>query len=273
MNGLSTRIHLADPETEGGRYILSLCEDLLPHYKKPNTITGYDINHVVEMIVLGPRIKMLPSYGSLDLDVFNTTVMLHNTDRPKSLKEEIGFLYTRMTDEQFNGIWRAYLEKKLATSPFSQETREDIVTSILLHPRRDVANPSMLLIALQSADRIVRFGPLGMMGQPSNNRGNPFYNLERPFFFPDTSEKALNEEYASVLLDHIRVLEWYKMLHDDELRSLVPYEWMQWMIQHLIRISWQIRDYHPQVKNTMWEEIEKALGPYATKIMAGITVH
>jgi hypothetical protein len=238
-------------------YLNGLETVLLSHYTPPNTLVGYDYNHIFEMLVLGPRIKAFRLYEDLDLKEFSVAVWLHNTDRPTSLKDLIGFT-KGMPEKDFKEVWGEYLRKLLEDSPFTEEVRNKIVGAVLEHPKKnDGPDDSVLLTALRIADKVVRFGPLGMMGQPSNNRGNVFYDLRKPFDYESTVEGRLKSVYN----DYMRVLEWYAMLPSDEARSLIRPRWMEAQLLYLRVLGEQIAEY-TGFPNGIESDIKKALGSF-----------
>ncbi|MBI3442661.1 MAG: hypothetical protein HY007_02755 [Candidatus Sungbacteria bacterium] len=243
-------------------YLANLTATLISHYTPPNTGVGYDYNHIYEMLMWGPKIKALEPYRHLDLNEFVIAVWLHNTDRPALLKKEIGFVADRrMSAGEFATVWAAYLHKLLVDSPFDEATRDRIVDAVIQHPKKfDEPGDSVLLTTLRIADKIVRFGPLGMIGQPANNRGHMFYDPKKPFGFGSTRESDLQTVYD----DFMRVLEWYGILPSDEARSLVPISWIKAVLAFLRVMGEQIAMYTGK-ENLIELDLKKALGAYYEK--------
>lgn len=235
-------------------YLETLKGRLTPYYTPPATLGGYDLNHILEMVALGPRIAAIPRYSSLNRGEFEVAVWLHNTDRPDKLARMI-----RKGDEGSDRRWAGYLNEPLEGSPFSREERDRIVSAILEHPKlMDEPDDSVLLTALRIADKVVRFGPLGMMGQPAN-RGQTqmFYNPEDPFKWASTAERSLTH----VINDYFRVLEWYTMLPCDEARSLIDPEDFAVQLAYLRQLGKQISRVTGK-RNEIECCIARALGPH-----------
>ncbi|HVV15517.1 MAG TPA: hypothetical protein VHD55_03915 [Candidatus Paceibacterota bacterium] len=244
-------------------YLETLQAQLIPSYTPPATPGGYDVNHVLEMAALGPSIKALPRYKTLDMEEFVTAVWLHNSDRPDSM---VNFLhnkdYPRGDDGWKNDNWKPYLQKLLADSPFDDEARNRIIDAVLEHSKKDdEEGDSVLLTALRIADKVVRFGPLGMMGQPANRgRTQMFYDPEEPFVYGSTAEDKLR----AVWNDYFRVLEWLTMLlkralTEDELWSLVDKADIADEVHYIRGVGRQIARVTGG-ENKVEECVQKALG-------------
>lgn len=228
-------------------------------YLPPATPGGYDLNHVNEMLRLGEKIKALPRYHDLDLDEYTAAVWLHNTDRPDALKKEL-----RVGEDGWKERWRLCVQSLLTGSPFDVATRERIVNAVLEHSKKDdEPGDSTLLTALRIADKIVRLGPLGMMGQPANRgRFQMFYDPTAPFVYGSTEDDKLR----AVWNDYFRVLEWIPMLlkralNPAELWTFIDKEDVREQV-HYIRGVGRMIAKTTGVENHVEDCIKKALGSY-----------
>lgn len=239
-------------------YLQWLKEKLSPLYTPPATPGGYDLNHIYEMLKLGPKIAAIPQYSDLDLDEFAVAVWLHNSDRPRELQENLG-----IPKDGWKERWGVYLFEILADSPFTAEVRMRIIDAVLQHSKKnDEPGDSTLLTALRIADKVVRFGPLGMMGQPANRgRTQMFYDPENPFKYPSTEESQLKV----VMHDYFRVLEWYAMLPCDEARALVSTQYLRAQIRYLRVLGLQISEYTGK-ENQIESCIKQALSAHYSNI-------
>lgn len=244
-------------------YFQWLRVDLLRHYTPPNVNPSYSWNHVNEMLRFGPLIKELRSHSGFNLTEFEVAVLLHNTDRSATLRQAMGITEATNADN-FKIAWRKLLEIFLEQSLFTQAEKVRIINAVLQHSKKhDEPSDSALLTALRIADKVVRFGPLGMMGQVANNRGHLFYDSSRPFGYEDTVETSLTTVYH----DHMRVLEWYGMLPSDEARGLIKGSWLRAQIISLRGLGEQIA-FYTGATNTVEEDIRKALGRHYEDVAA-----
>src|SRR3989344_6162353 len=121
-------------------YIERLGNRLGPHYTSgpKNANPAYGWNHIREMQMLGPKLAELDECAGFDLEEYEVAVILHNTDRPPSLRAEIGFPTDRkVTRKEFSAIWAAYLQKQLTDSPFHEAARNRIADAVIQHPKKN----------------------------------------------------------------------------------------------------------------------------------------
>jgi hypothetical protein len=187
----------------------------------PTVPGGYDWNHVAQMATLYDQFVIkYPHLGVVSRLKYMVAVILHNTDRPAS-SIQAGFHWSKPEGRQ---KWEVYLRDQLRSYPCPGDV-DEIVLAILDHPKRDDAHDdSLLLQMLRVADKIVRFGALGMIGQAANRgRTAMFYNPMNPFQYaePD-ADLASIEQGMNVLVDYFRVLEWVKMI--TYLRDMIPWD-------------------------------------------------
>lgn len=252
-----------DPYKE---FLDQLIQSLTPHYTPPFTPGGYDLNHIREMLRLGPQIAAISRYSNLDLREFEVAVWLHNTDRPNIFREmfEVG-------QPGWKSMWEGWLYGELASCRvFDQHAKQRIIDAVVQHSKRnDEDDDSVLLTSLRIADKVVRFGPLGMMGQPANRgRDCMFYDPENPFSYLTEDDGATKESRIHyVLTDYFRVLEWYAMLPCDEARALINPVYLTIQLTYLIGLGRQIAEVTGK-EDQMYECLHKALGPYADQVGA-----
>ena len=238
-------------------FLSTLAKSLEPYYLPPATPGGYDINHIHEMLRLGPQIKALTRYLDLDLDEYTAAVLLHNSDRPDELKKML-----KVGEVGWKENWRQYLLSFFPGGPFNEPAVGRIVRAVLEHSKKDdELEDSVLLTALRIADKVVRLGPLGMMGQPAN-RGSyqMFYDPVDPFVYGSTEEDKLR----AVWNDYFRVLEWIPMLLQraltaNELRTLVDKNDIREEV-HYIRGVGRMIARVTGAENSVEECLQKALG-------------
>lgn len=179
--------------------------------RPPATPGGYDYNHVAEMTGLYDKFtKSVPRTAVVTRFVYMVTVLLHNTDRPDALKAQLG-----IPSEGWKKRWEEYLRERLADFPGDGSKREEIIYAILQHSKRDDApEDPILLTMLRVADKIVRFGALGIKGQAANRgRTAMFYNPVNPYQYADPGvDLAKIEDGMNVAVDELRVTEWTGMI-------------------------------------------------------------
>lgn len=226
------------------RFFEQLIAKLRPAYTPPNAKGGHDYTHVERMVKLGERINFL----EFNKQEYKVAVWLHNIDRSLKYWEEI----------ECDGI-KAVVRRFLIESPFAWDARDRIVKAVFEHSKKDdEPGDSTLLTALRIADKVDRFGALGVIAIVALH-GNILlpYNPEEPFGYASTAERKL----SSIYNDCFRVLEWYAMLPSDKARALIAPEKLEYFISTLRLLGREIAD-ATGAKNLVEEDIKKALGSY-----------
>jgi len=253
-------------------FLENLATLLLPNYTLPNIGGGHDWPHVFRMLRMGPEIRKRLDF---DLGEFCTAVILHNLDRSTLLRSIIkerglGWIranFSNLPEDEGNreamirrmGL-ELYTRDNLSQSPFDDAARDRIVVAVLEHAKKDdeLDKDSTVLTALRIADKLDRFGALGVLASAAF-RGNekPAYDPARPFSYASTEEGKLQSLYN----DLMRILEWYAMLPFDWAREMVDRRRM-WMFVNFIRdLGEEIAD-ATGVPNAVEKDIEQALGPH-----------
>ncbi len=186
-----------------------LSDFLRPHYTPPAIAGGHDWTHVERLITLASGITRFLNFN---MDEFQAAAWLHNLDRATNLKEVV----------KINGGLKAYCLKLLSEGPFDEDAQERIVDAVLQHNKKDdEPGDSTLLQALRIADKVDRFGPLGIMAISAHQGPNLIsYDPHNPFGYDSTAEDKLKSVYNNFM----RVLEWYGMLPSAHARALIRSE-------------------------------------------------
>ena len=239
----------------------SLISQLKYHYEN-RVCPAHDLSHSKEMILFGPRIKAIALCQKLNLDEFEVACLIHSTDRSSTLRDIIGFK-NGMPPLEFKEKWSDFLYFLLKPGPFDQEAQDRIVNAILHHAKKDddLKHDSVLLTALRIADKVVRFGALGVWSISANHRDKPMYQQDFPFNYTSTVESKL----TSVYNDLCRVLEWYGMLPSDEARALITRENLDFQITFHRAIGKQISEI-TGIRNDSEDDIKKAMGQYYDRV-------
>lgn len=227
-------------------YVEFLTGYLNPFYQTNAVAGGHDWLHVRDVVAMGPKIH----YLDFDPQEFEIAAILHNTDRSEALKEE---------QKPFGG-WEGYLRQLLKESPFPAEARERIVFAVLNHSKKSLPEGSFpLAIALQDADKLVRFRPSNLLyaGAHGGSMGIPAFLSSEPFGFTSTREK----DRTSMWLGFMGNLEWVGMLSCDDARRLIDRDYLRLFI-HFLRLFGREMAKHVGCKNTSEGDIRKALGDY-----------
>jgi hypothetical protein len=238
-------------------YVSYLYEILAVHYDH-RVCPAHDLDHSREMIRMARQIKAIQHCKTLDLEEFEVACIIHSTDRSMTLRELMG-LKSETPFKEMLDRWKSYLTKLLSLSPFDDTSRERIIDAVLQHPKKqdDLEHDSVLLTALRIADKVVRFGPLGILSMAANHRDNPLYDRNQPFNYTSSVENKLKSVYN----DFCRVLEWYGMLPFDEARTLIPMEYLLYQINFMRKLGKQIAEITEKA-NESENDIIKALGKY-----------
>jgi len=223
---------------------------LTPHYTLPNISGGHDTPHVVRMCAMAPK---LASVLTFDSDEFETAVWMHNIDRSKTLRLQV--------DKA--GGFIAYCVRLLAESPFSGEEQNRIAIAVRDHVHKEEEETdSQLLLALKAADKMDRFGPLGILAIAAH-RGSilPAYNENRPFGYDTIDEEGLDSLYNDVF----RVMTWYRHMHSDAIRELVDKENFRFYVEFARQLGKEIAEITQKPPNEVEYSVQKALGKHYFK--------
>jgi HD superfamily phosphodiesterase len=214
-------------------------------YTPPQIDGGHEFIHVERMIALAARISKILTF---DMNEFRAAAWLHNLDRCPVFKPDI---------EQ-HGL-RGVCLNILAESPFSEEARERIGDTVLEHNKKeDEPGDSTLLTALRIADKLDRFGPLGILAAAAHQGPRLLaYDPERPFLYDSTEEGKLKSIYNNLF----RILEWVTMLPSDEARDLINPRRMRFYIAFLRELGAEIAEVTGK-PNEVEVDIKKALGSF-----------
>jgi hypothetical protein len=227
-------------------YVALLNEYLDPFYQTKAVVGGHDWLHVRDVAAMGSKIH----YLDFDLQEFEVAALLHNTDRSVALKEK---------GAEFGG-WEGFLRHLLKESPFSSADRDRIVFAVLNHSKKTLpAGTPDLAIALQDADKLVRFRPSNLLyaGAHGGSMGVPAFLSTEPFGFTSTREK----DRTSMWLGFMGNLEWVGMLSCDRARELIDPDYLRLFLEYLRAFGRETSE-HVGCQNMSELDIKKALGNY-----------
>ena len=117
------------------------------------------------------------------------------------------------------------LRSLLESSQFSSEAQGRIVFAVLHHGKKALPEGApTLAIALQDADKLVRFRPSNLLsaGAYDSHAGIPAFRPEDPFGFTSTREKDRNSTWVGFMGN----LEWIGMLSCDAARELISPDYL-----------------------------------------------
>lgn len=262
-------------------WLEELEKELCWPYTPSNIAGGHDFTHVKRMILLGLRIA---ATGKLDFDMgeFEAAAWLHNLDRTRSLKDRIkarGEEWAKLHLEEYlrldpdeddrerlihsKGVEMTCFDR-LRGGPFDGEAQARIVDAVMQHNKKDddLERDSTLLTAIRIADKLDRFGALGVLASAAF-RGSDLlaYDPDQPFDYLSTVEGKLKSLYN----DLFRILEWYGMLPYDWAREMVVLKRMDFFVNFIRTLGEEIAE---ATGKPNWSEgdIKKALGQYYDQV-------
>jgi len=252
-----------------------LRERLRGPYTPPLIRGGHEFLHVDRLVHASFAIR---KHLQFDIHEFEAAALLHNLDRAMSFRDRIeafGREWAKMNQAYFETIIcdeldiRAFVRirglellcrEMLFDGPFDQDAIDRIVDVVMKHNKKDddLMDDSPLLAALRIADKLDRFGALGVVASASFRGGELMaYDPDHPFGYDSTAEGKLKSCYN----DLFRVLEWYGMLPYDWARELIPIRNLRFFILFIRQLGEEIAEATGK-PNEVEADIAKALGPF-----------
>jgi hypothetical protein len=214
---------------------------LTPLYRPPNMVGGHGVDHVQDIIALGPRIARF-----LDIDIleYRAAAWLHNIDRCGLLERKV---------KSAGGIKPYIIGVVLAEEFFDLQARERIAEAVARHSERnDAPDFSDLLMALRIADKVVRLVPKNFLDGFAHWAHTQKFDPEHPFDYRKGSDSLWRRFMWN--------LEWIGMLPSDEARELIDVK--------ELRVFGVWISCKAGVPNTAENEIKKAAGKYYYSMIA-----
>ena len=227
-------------ETSFLAYFAGLVEVLRQHYTMPHVDGPHDWTHPERMVNIGKELEPLIPFHWHE---FLVAVWLHNLDRAHFYRAHIQEL----------GLAGLCFEL-LDSSPFDADAKARIVDAVEKHLKLDQPGDSLLLKAVQSADRLDWLGSIGIVGAAYFWTANGVYADPSDPFAP--WEKGVPRNFWQ---DAIRQTEWYAMLPSDEVRAIAD-RYMPARLSFLRAFAAEVSARHG-VQNMVERDLQKALGP------------